>query len=57
MTFDCRVLVITGSNKKQLIMTEKMIDATEIGNNKNDIIRTTINRFHSNDNIDRMTWA
>jgi len=38
-------------------MTEKMIDATEIGNNKNDIIRTTINRFHSNDNIDRMTWA
>jgi len=57
MTFDCRVLVITGSNKKQLIMTEKMIDVTEIGNNKNDIIRTTINRFHSNDNIDRMTWA
>jgi len=57
MTFDCRVVVITGSNKKQLIMTEKMIDATEIGNNKNDIIRTTINRFHSNDNIDGMTWA
>lgn len=57
MTFDCRVLVITGSNKKQLIMTEKMIDATEIGNNKNDIIRTTINRFHPNDDIDRMTWA
>lgn len=57
MTFDCRVLVITGSNKKQHIMTEKMIDATEIGNNKNDIIRTTIDRFHPNDNIDRMTWA
>ena len=56
MTFDGRVVVITGSNKKQLIMTEKMIDATEIGNNKN-IIRTTIDRFHSNDNIDRMTWA